>query len=437
MSTPAPQRVDVAVVGLGYIGLVLAAAAARAGLRVVGVERNPVARAAVQSGHPVFYEPGLEELLAELPPGALDVRDGLNGVRADTVVLCVGTAYEHVNGVPDLSDLRAALDVALDAVDADTLLIVRSTVPVGTCRADILPRLAEVSATPLLAYCPERTIQGLALAEIASLPQIVGGLDDNSVRLAADFFGKVTGTTVPVSSLETAELVKLVCNSHTDILYGFGNEVAFIADALEVNGREVIEAAGHGYPRPPIARPGYVGGSCLVKDPYLLQASSAAAGYQPSLILAARTVNERLPRYVADQVLAGLARHGIPAAQAKVLVCGIAYKGRPETDDVRGAASTLVARELAGHVGTLLGHDPVVPAPAVAAAGFEPVDLDAGLDGAHALVVLTDHPAYRRLAAADVLGRLHQPALVVDVWGLLADPAARLPEVGYRGFGCG
>ena len=437
MSTSAPQRVDVAVVGLGYIGLVLAAAAARAGLRVVGVERNPVARAAIEDGHPVFFEPGLEELLTELPPGMLDVRERLDGVRASVVVLCVGTAYDHADGVPELSDVRAALGVALDAVDDDTLLIVRSTVPVGTCRADVLPRLAEVSATPMLAFCPERTIQGLALAEISALPQIVGGLDDRSVRLAVDFFGKVTGATVTVSSLEAAELIKLVCNSHTDVLYGFGNEVAFIADALNLSGREIIEAAGAGYPRPPIAQPGYVGGSCLVKDPYLLQASSAAAGYQPSMVLAARAVNERLPRYVADQVLAGLGRLGVPAGEAKVLVCGIAYKGRPETDDVRGAAAPLVAAELAPHVGHLVGHDPVVTPPAVAANGFEPVDLESGLDGAHALVVLTDHPSYRGLASAELLGRMHSPAVVVDVWGLLADPVGQLTGVDYRGFGCG
>lgn len=428
---------DVVVVGLGYVGLVLAAVLARAGRRVVGVERNLGVLAAIRGGRAPFYEPGLDDLLQNLPEGALDVRETPGGVRARTVVVCVGTAIDRSTGAPDLSDLDAALDAALTAVGDDTLFVVRSTVPIGTCRTTVLARLTEVSKEPLLAYCPERTIQGLALQEISRLPQIVGALDSRSAARAAEFFGAVAETMVPVSSPEAAELVKLVCNAHTDMLYGFGNEVAFIAGALGLSGREVIEAAGRGYPRPAIAMPGYVGGSCLTKDPYLLTASSVAAGYRPRLVPAAREVNELLPRYVADQVLAWLDEQEVRAEHAKVLVCGIAYKGRPETDDIRGAASVLVAGALAGRVGTLTGHDPLLCPSVTASAGFEPASVEHGADGAHALVLLTDHPAYLDLPWRDLLARMTRPALVVDVWGLLRDPAGHAPWIVYRGLGHG
>jgi UDP-N-acetyl-D-mannosaminuronic acid dehydrogenase len=432
-----PGTPDVVVVGLGYVGLTLAAALARAGHRIIGLERNPAVLEAINDRRAPFYEPGLDDLLKNLPDGAFTVRQRLDGVLAQTIIVCVGTGYDHSAGVPDLSDLDAAIETALDLAGTDTLIIVRSTVPVGTCRDTVLPKLAEVSPTPLMAYCPERTIQGQALAEIARLPQIIGGVDDASARRAARLFADISPAIVTVSSLEAAELIKLVCNAHTDLLYGFGNEVAFIAGALGLSSREVIDAASRDYPRPSIALPGYVGGSCLVKDPYLLMASSSAAGYRPSLVPAARIVNERLPGYVADQVAAWLDDQSIPVADAKVLLCGIAYKGRPETDDARGAASAIVARALAARVGTLAGHDPRLADAAIAGAGLQPIGLAAGLDGAHALVLLTDHEAYRQAPWSDLLGLMARPALVVDVWCLLPDGAARPPWVSYRGFGRG
>jgi len=432
-----PEQADAIVVGLGYVGLVFAATLAEAGLRVIGVERSPAARAAIRAGRALFREPGLDELLGRLPPGAMDLREGLAGVRARVVILCVGTGYDRATGTSDLSDLHDALGVALEAVSHDTLLIVRSTVPVGSCRSAVLPRLAQVSSTPMLAYCPERTMQGQAVAEIRALPQIIGGFDELSACRAAEIFRIIGAAPVTVTSLEAAELVKLICNAHTDMIYAFGNEVAFMAEALGLSAREVIEAAGRGYPRPTIAWPGYVGGSCLIKDPYLLVESSRAAGYQPRLVPAARLVNERLPGHVAELVAGWLDDHRVPASQAKVLLCGIAYKGQPETDDVRGAASPLIARALAGRVGHLAGHDPVLGAEVISAIGLRPSNLEAGLAGAHALVLLTDHPAYRSVDWHEPLAGMARPALVVDVWCLLPDLVSDLPWISYRGFGNG
>jgi UDP-N-acetyl-D-mannosaminuronic acid dehydrogenase len=428
---------DVAVVGLGYIGLVFAVALARAGLRVVGAERSARARDAVSNAAPSFFEPGLAEALAALPPGQLQVRETLDGVRVQSIAICVGTGYDHATDSADLDDVRAAVELAASAADSDTLVIVRSTLPVGACREIVLPALRRTIPAPLLAYCPERTIQGRALAELTSLPQVVGGIDDRALKRAAEFFTAISPAVVCVSSLEAAELVKLVCNAHTDVLYGFGNEVALIAGALGLSGREVIAAANNGYPRPDIAVPGYVGGSCLVKDPHLLRISSRAAGYLPRLIPAARTVNEELPHFVAGRVRDGLAQRHVEASDAKVFVCGIAYKGRPETDDFRGGAAVVLARALAGRAGILQGHDPVVQAATIAAVGYTPADLRSGLADAHVLVLLTDHPDYSCLDPAVILGLMRVRPLIVDVWGILNDHFAHSGDVEYLGFGHG
>jgi UDP-N-acetyl-D-mannosaminuronic acid dehydrogenase len=429
---------QVAVIGLGYVGLTLAVSIAKAGTPVFGVEVNPDVRAALAKRRATFFEPGVEELLSSLPPERFTVSDRLPDTPLWAVVICVGTAVDPHTKQPDLRHLTAAVDHVAQHVTDDTLVVVRSTVPVGISRQLVYPKLRERVEQPLLAFCPERTIQGQALAEIESLPQVIGGVDDRSVARARALFAPVAADHVVVSSIEAAEMVKLVCNSHTDLIYGFGNEVAMIAQALDLDGNEVIAAANLRYPRPDLSRPGFVGGSCLTKDPYLLTHSAEGAGYRPPMVAAARAVNERVPQVAVEQVLQALDATGCAHADAKVLVCGIAYKGRPETDDVRGSAAVDVANGLRERVAVLAGHDFVVAPERIAELGYEPVDLHAGMTDADAVVLLVDHPRYRDEIDTDtVRSRMRLHAVVFDMWGLLADELAEAEDVEYRRLGCG
>ncbi|GHJ06954.1 UDP-N-acetyl-D-mannosaminuronic acid dehydrogenase [Micromonospora humidisoli] len=443
--TPPPTRAPadgpggpVAVIGLGYVGLTLAVSLAQAGVPVVGVEADAGTRAALRAGTPTLFEPGVDELLRSLPADRLTITDTLDGVTPAAVVICVGTPLDDGTGRPDLRHFTLAAQTAAAAATADTLVVVRSTVPVGTTRRTLLPLLRERVDEPLLACCPERTIQGRALAELASLPQVVGGLDDRSADRARRLFARLTPEQVVTADLETAELVKLACNAHTDLLYGFGNELAMIAEAVGVDATEVIAAANRGYPRPDLARPGFVGGSCLTKDPYLLVYSAGTAGYHPPLVAAARAVNEQVPHLVTERVLKALAATGRAPADAKVLVCGMAYKGRPETDDVRGSAATVVADVLRERVRLLAGHDYLVPDDVTARLGYAPASLADGLADADVLVLLVDHPRYRADLDAALLRRsMNRPALVVDVWGDLASALSGAADVDYRRLGRG
>jgi UDP-N-acetyl-D-mannosaminuronic acid dehydrogenase len=223
---------------------------------------------------------------------------------------------------------------------------------------------------------------------------------------------------VEVSSTDAAELVKLVNNAHTDVIYGFGNEVAMIASALGVNGEEVIGAANADYPRPDVSRPGYVGGSCLVKDPYMLLESARRHGYEPGMVAAARRLNENVPVHVAERVLQQLERRAVKPSEITVLVSGMAYKGKPETDDVRGSAAPVIAKSLRPRVKRLLGHDFVVDARVIEQLGFEPYDLVRGCSEASALIVLNDHQRYAAYNRADLSSRLVKPRLIYDLWGV-------------------
>ena len=295
MSTayPPPASGRVAVIGMGYVGLTLGVALADAGFAVTGVEADPRTREALAARRPTFFEPGVSELLQSLPPDRFEVTEALSGAAPDAVVICVGTPFEQDTNSPDLRHLEDAVAALTGHLSDNTLVMVRSTVPVGTTRKLVYPMLRAHLDQPMLAFCPERTIQGRALSELTTLPQIVGGLDDRSVLRAKELLARVAPDQVVVSSLEIAEMVKLVCNAHTDLIYGFGNEVAQMADALGVSGNEVIAAANLRYPRPDLCRPGFVGGSCLTKDPYLLMHAVREAGYQPPLVAAARRSTSR------------------------------------------------------------------------------------------------------------------------------------------------
>jgi UDP-N-acetyl-D-mannosaminuronic acid dehydrogenase len=428
----------VAVVGLGYVGLPLAVSMARAGIEVLGVDTDPAVRHAVDRREPPFEEPGLAEALRAVPRDRLTVAGALPERPPSAVVLCVGTPVGPEANQPDLRQLNAAVAGVAARIAEDTLVVIRSTVPVGTCRRHVLPALRSAVAAPLLACCPERTIQGRAMAELGSLPQIVGGLDNRSRARADQLFAAVCADRVPVSSLEAAEMTKLACNAHTDLIYGFGNELAITAAALGLDAWEIIEAANLRYPRPDISLPGYVGGSCLTKDPYLLLDSADRVGRRMPMVAAARTVNEGVPYAVVDGFRAALARHAdVPAAKAKVLVCGMAYKGRPATDDVRGAASSVVAALLGPTVNTLAGHDFLVSQRRTKELGYQPVDLDEGLREADGVILLTDHPGYGELDPEVIRSRMRGGRVVFDVWGVARHRLDGVPDIAYVRYGRG
>jgi len=288
------------VVGMGYVGLTLTAALARAGHVVHGVDAQPAVLESLRCGRPHIYEPGLEEIFAELIGTKIFVDSEPHAESLDAAVICVSTPIDPVVRRPDLANLaRASNDIAGWATP-ETVVVVRSTVPVGTSREVVLPPLLRAWGRARLVMAPERTIQGRALHELVELPQVVGGLDADSLRAGMSLFRELAREVVPVSTLETAEMVKLANNCHTDLIYSFGNELALIAESRGIDPLEVINAANLHYPRPDLCKPGFVGGGCLSKDPYLMLGSST---YEPYLVGRARELNEYVPVHVARTVL--------------------------------------------------------------------------------------------------------------------------------------
>ena len=421
----------VGVVGMGYVGLTLTAALASKDFVVHGVDAGPRVVEALSSGRVHVFEPGVAEAFAEHQGSKIFVSDRLPDEPLDAVILAVSTPVDLSTGVPDLDNLASAAEEV--ARHPRTLVVVRSTVPIGASREIVLPALAARWERPRLVMAPERTIQGQALRELVELPQVIGGLDEPSLAAGVALFQGLARQIVPVSGLETAEMVKLSNNCHTDLIYAFGNELALIAEQHELDPLEVIRAANLDYPRPDLARPGYVGGGCLSKDPYLMLASTRA-GAAPYLVRQARALNEHLPVHVASRVVELVRREFGRTEGVRLSVLGWAYKGWPATDDMRGTpiADMMPIFRQAGLV--VRGHDPLVSDEVVREYGGEPVSLDKAFAEADAVIVVNDHPDYREI---EVASRLTGSGVRVlfDSWRILDEATVRACGVRYAGIG--
>jgi UDP-N-acetyl-D-mannosaminuronic acid dehydrogenase len=435
----------VCIMGLGYVGLTLATVMVEVGFEVWGIEIREDLVRLMKEGKAHFSEPGITERLSRA------VRNEHLKIFPKIPTNCPATVWIITVGTPMGPNGRARMDmvegvareVAKNLKDGD-LVIMRSTVKIGTTRELVHPILAASGKRFDLAFCPERTVEGQALEELRWLPQIVGGETlDVSVR-AGQLFQFLTPTVIRVSSVETAEMVKLVDNSQRDVHFAYSNEVARVCDAVGISAAEVIQAGKRGYPRTNLPMPGPVGGPCLEKDSYILAESVERHGIKPEMTLAARMINERQPDEVVAAIKAHAQRLGGLPPKPVVALLGLAFKGRPATDDLRGTTAkpllTKLKQALPG--ASFRGFDAVVPAEAQRAFGLEPMaSLTDALAGAHVAVIHNNHPVFAAMPLEALADRMGKPGIIYDLWNNFAQGSVRMPEgrayvcLGSHGFG--
>ena len=289
-----PRAYDVGIVGLGYVGLTLATVMAEVGYSVIGIERRQDVVDLTNAGTPHFSETGLAEAMVRV------VRNGhlsaatefAPGSTCQTYIITVGTPLSK-DGLARLDMIEAATRQVAENMPDNALIILRSTVKISTARTVVAPILEASGKRFAIAMCPERTLEGKALTELRELPQIVGADTPEVRERAANVFRRLTNTIVQVSSLEAAEIVKLVDNTYRDVQFGFANEVARVCEAFGVNAMEVISSGKLGYQRTNVPLPGLVGGPCLEKDPHILAQSARGRGVELEITRSGRMVNER------------------------------------------------------------------------------------------------------------------------------------------------
>lgn len=427
------MRKTIGVVGLGYVGLTLTAALADKGFVVHGSDVSPGVLETLSRGRSHIFEPGVEQVFAEHINTRIHVGTELPRDTVEVAVISVSTPVDESTRRPNLANLAAAARSVAARCAPGTLVVVRSTVPIGTSRQVVLPELRAAWGDDVkLVMAPERTIQGQALRELVELPQVIGGLDEASLRAGVEFFGGLARTIVEVSDLETAELVKLSNNCHTDLIYSFGNEIALVAERHGLDPLEVIRAANADYPRPDLSKPGYVGGGCLSKDPYIM--IDSAGGREPFLVGRARELNEFMPVHVAETVVRMLQETRGETRGTRLSVLGWAYKGWPPTDDMRGTPIAFMMPAFSAAGITVTGHDPMVTDDVIRQYGGDPVSLDKAFADADAVLIINDHPDYRAIRIPEILGEA-RPAFIYDSWRVLDADAVTAAGIRYAGLG--
>ncbi|MEV5573165.1 nucleotide sugar dehydrogenase [Spirillospora sp. NPDC052269] len=440
------ERQPIAVIGLGYVGLCVAAALAESGYDVVGVDTASALVGDLGRGVVRSREPGVAETARRaLAEGRLRATTDYAAVAdAGVIVITVGTP---VTGELKLADeqLRGACTELSRHLRPGQLVICKSTVPPGTTRDLVLPLLERGGLTGgrdfSLAFCPERLAEGTALADLRALPIVVGGLDERSTAAAAEFWRtSLSVPAIPQDTLEAAEIVKLADNWWIDLNIALANELARFCSLFQVDVLDVISAAnsikkGNGSVNILLPSVG-VGGSCLTKDPWMVWQTAARHGLEVRTPQVGRLSNDEMPAYTARLVLDDLAERGIEPGAATVAVLGLAFKNN--TGDLRETPVKGVVDELAAAGVTLRAYDPMVePDQAEALFGLRPGDsLTETVRDADCVAVLALHKEFEDIDFAAL--PVAEACLVLDGRAYYPkEKIAMLRGLGYRYRGIG
>jgi nucleotide sugar dehydrogenase len=417
------------VVGLGYVGLTLALVLADQGYLVTGVDNNSQRIHALQQSESYIHELGLQELLRKQIGKNFRVSDQIPS-HADVFIISVGTPVEVDSSgrkIPSLHYLESAVNQVAERLKPGNLVVLRSTVPVGTCR-DIVKKLLEDKTGLVcgldfhLSFAPERTAEGKALKELRSLPQIIGGFNSDSLESTAAIFREVTPTLVKVDSLEEAEMAKLINNSFRDYIFAYANQVALIASHFNINIVDVIHAANEGYPRDPVPLPSPgVGGPCLTKDPYIFAHVAESVSLDSSIFSTGREINISMHKHIVSGLINQLQLLGKSLSNCKILICGLSFKGNPETGDLRDSTSVEIAMMIKKHIPVIYGFDAVASKEDIRALDLYPVSLPEGFNEIDAVLFLNNHKSFDRIDAFAMVRAMNEKPIVYDAWNLFRE----------------
>jgi nucleotide sugar dehydrogenase len=397
-------------VGLGKIGLPLAVQCASRGYAVIGVDIEPHVVDCVSAARPPFPgEVGLAERLIEVVGrGALTATtDTSAAVAVSEVVLVVVPLYVDAAGSPDFSAIDAATDRIGRGLRSGTLVVYETTLPVGTTRTRFTLHLERASglragADFSVTFSPERVSSGRVFTDLARYPKLVGGIDQDSARRAAEFYSAALDfddrPDLPrpngvwdLGSAEAAELAKLAETTYRDVNIALANQFARYADDIGVDIHQVIDAC-NSQPYSHVHRPGIaVGGHCIPVYPHFYLWNDPAA----TVVRAAREANDAMPEHVVGL----LARAYGDLAGARVVVLGAAYRGGVKETAFSGVFPAVEALRRRG--ATVLVHDPLYTDAELAANGLDPYHCGETVDAA---IVQADHDEYATLGEEDLPG---------------------------------
>jgi UDP-N-acetyl-D-glucosamine dehydrogenase len=343
------RSAKIGVIGLGHVGLSLAIEMAEKGFRVTGIDIDGSKVEAVNAGSSYLLDVPNESLLSMVVKGALRATQSFTAVESlDAISICVPTPLRKTKD-PDLSYIMAAVEAIHNHLGPGKLIVLESTTYPGTTRQVVLPILEKSGLKAgrdfFLAYSPERMDPGNKAFTTSKIPKVIGGITSSCTELATLLYQQFVEHTVPVSSPESAEMVKLLENTFRSVNIALANEMASMCSKLHINVWEVIDAAKtkpFGF-MPFYPGPGLVGGHCNPVDPYYI-AWKGKNGFEPRLVELATIINSQMPDFTVTRIADALNERKKSISGARLLALGIAYKS--DVSDIRESAALEVVKRL-------------------------------------------------------------------------------------------
>jgi UDPglucose 6-dehydrogenase len=417
---------SICIVGTGYVGMASAIGFAALGHRVTGYDILPERIAGLQRGVTPYREAGIDAALAaHLASGTIRFHDDLAVAARDAefIIICVGTPA-GADGSSDLSYVRAAVEAVGRVRKSGSVVVLRSTVPAGTT-----DRLAAETGLDFV-YAPEFLREGSAVADFLDPDRIVVGACSNEAAMRYAALLSELERPIVITSYKNAELIKGYSNAFLALKISFANEVANMCDAVDADAHEVLAGVGHDRRiGPAFLRPGIgFGGPCFEKDVKSLYHQAGRHGIGRELLGATLRVNDSQPRRIVDMLqdeLGGL--DGVHVA-----IWGLAFKAG--TDDVRDSLALRIIDDLHRRGARMTAYDPSVTSLGHdSPCALAPNEL-AALEGADALLVLTEWPDFLKVHPRAIAGRLRR-RVMIDGRNLFDPNTVAESGITYRGVG--
>lgn len=395
---------SVGIVGLGYIGLPTAGLLAENGFNVLGIDIQQSVVDTINAGEIHIHEKGLAQLIKSAVTNR-QLHASVSPSPCDIFIIAVPTPFKE-KFAPDISFVESAAKLIAPVLKNGDLIIVESTVPVGTTNAvktiieKMRPELFNKGIYLHFAHCPERVLPGQILEELVKNDRIIGGLTSEATKMACDFYKKFVHGEVIATDARTAELCKLSENAFRDVNIAFANELSMVCAKLNIDVWELI-ALTNRHPRVKILQPGPgVGGHCIPVDPWFIVSS---APEQATLIRTAREVNTKKTQYVIEQIRQALHDSG----ETTIACLGFAFKAN--VDDFRESPATEIIEELAHDSKlSILAVEPFaksLPTQLEKFKNIKLVSMEQALQTNQVVALLVDHQQFKDLNTAHLVDK--------------------------------
>jgi UDP-N-acetyl-D-mannosaminuronic acid dehydrogenase len=397
---------------MGRVGLPLALSFSSKGVKVFGVEKNKSTLKLLKEKRPPFYEAGLQEAL-EKSQGSIffESYDSFSFEQCHIIIIAVGTPLNE-NFMPNMSSIEDVIKSICRTARNDSIVILRSTLVPGTTEKIIQPLIGRVGKSLHVAVCPERIVEGNAMKEIATLPEIVGADDQDTGNIVRELFLLLgESKKITITNTKTAEAAKIFNNVYRYVTFALANEFALVSEKIGIDAREAIELANRGYPRGPIPMPGPAAGPCLRKDGFFLPNMS-----NDSLTRLAWFLNESITVHIIETIEKAYDN----ICGKKIGVLGKTYKA--DVDDTRDSLAIKLIEELRIKKGAeVISYDPYTT-------NFSTLQ---EVLNSEILILAVNHSVFNKINE-DMLKNVK---FIYDVWGQLSHLDLSSHEIKYVALG--